>query len=104
MLSTGRLATELGCSTRTIERAIADGRLVPAAFTAGGHARFSREQADTAKARGLGPVPSAANGSQFVRAVRWRRQHAAPLAGQNAAGAPAITSDKSVSRNLKGAP
>jgi len=43
LISTGQLAKELGVSTRTIARYAADGLLIPADTTIGGHFRWVLE-------------------------------------------------------------
>lgn len=58
MIPISEFAALCGVSTRTIERHIADGRIVPITHTPGGHARFSPQQM-----------------GDYQRGYRWRDQN-----------------------------
>jgi hypothetical protein len=93
-LTIGMLSSLLNVSTRTIERAIASGRLVPTSLTKSGRARFSAEyaekvrlraEADRAKGRrslftkGRKPRPKPImTAQQWVRMTLWKRRNLMP--------------------------
>lgn len=73
-LTMSQFADALGVSTRTVQRWIANGQVVPAHRTLGGHARFTEAQVAEVRGRIAKPASGPNNDYEFVRKLIAKRR------------------------------